>query len=151
MDWFKPKDATFSRGKRCWDGGVFVVTRPRGFRRSRRPKKEKQTGGWGAQKREKRNTLNTLPLPCVHLSRTVTKEACCSMMAGERSGGRWGGCVEGGGLRGGVYLSLGEQDVGDDVREAAAEHQHHAVLAVGDTGHLQRGGALDLETCFEMG
>lgn len=39
-----------------------------------------------------------------------------------------------------AYLSLGEQDVGDDVREAAAEHQHHAVLAVGDTGHLHGGG-----------
>lgn len=58
------------------------------------------------------------------------------MMARERSGGRWWG-VEGD--EGGVYLSLGEQDVGDDVREAAAEHQHHAVLAVGDTGHLQMG------------
>lgn len=67
------------------------------------------------------------------------------MMARERSGGRWWG-VEGD--EGGVYLSLGEQDVGDDVREAAAEHQHHAVLAVGDTGHLQRGGVIYLALIF---
>lgn len=66
-------------------------------------------------------------------------------MARERSGGRWWG-VEGD--EGGVYLSLGEQDVGDDVREAAAEHQHHAVLAVGDTGHLQRGGVIYLVLIF---
>lgn len=39
----------------------------------------------------------------------------------------------------GLYLSFSKQDIGDDVRETAAQHQHHAVLAVSDTRHLQKG------------
>ncbi|TNN86570.1 hypothetical protein EYF80_003340 [Liparis tanakae] len=44
--------------------------------------------------------------------------------------------------RSGGYLSFSQKDVGDDVREAAAQHQHHALLTVCYTGHLEMRGAL---------
>lgn len=34
------------------------------------------------------------------------------------------------------YLSFSKKDVGDDVRETAAQHQHHTLLAVCYARHL---------------
>lgn len=48
----------------------------------------------------------------------------------------------------GFYLSFSKQDIGDDVRETAAQHQHHAVLAVSDTRHLRRGDTITSSSMF---
>lgn len=45
------------------------------------------------------------------------------------------------------YLSFSKEDVGDDVREAAAQHQHHAVLAVCYTRHLE---TRDIIYCYTL-
>lgn len=38
------------------------------------------------------------------------------------------------------YLSFSQEDVGNDVRKTAAQHQHHAFLAVGYTRNLETEG-----------
>lgn len=39
--------------------------------------------------------------------------------------------------RGGGYLSFSQEDIRDDVRETAAQHQHHTLLAVCYAWHLK--------------
>lgn len=48
----------------------------------------------------------------------------------------------------GFYLSFSKQDIGDDVRETPAQHQHHTVLAVSDTRHLRRGDSITSSLIF---
>lgn len=42
------------------------------------------------------------------------------------------------------YLSFSKEHVRDDVREAAAQHQHHTLLAVCYTRHLEMRGVIAL-------
>ena len=48
-----------------------------------------------------------------------------------------------------LYLSFSKEDIGDDVREATTQHQHHTLLAVCYTRHLKTRGALHCVCCHK--